>query len=541
MLRKTLWSFRQVAILLCLSAVTGLFAQTGARYLIITHDDLFDAVQPLAQWKQQKGMMCAVVKTSQTGTTNTAIRNYVINACNTWNPRPEFLLLVGAPSLLPAFQRGSGPSRFYTDNQFVNISGDFHAELPCGRFPCKTARQCSVMVAKTLAYERTPYVADTQWFRSGTAVVNDTGDSDAPTYWSDARYVWSLAAAAGYSRFDSLASSLHHNAGSVVQSVNNGTSFVLYRGTATSNWYEPFAVNPLNTTNGTRLPIICSFTCQTVSLDNYDTMIGDAWVKVGTPQSLKGAVAFIGNTHSASHVANVRSAMTHGFFAGVFPETLTTLGAATLRGKQQVWTQMHDSTEYQSFNLLGDPELNAWTTTPHEMDVSHAGEIPVGPDTFLVTVMKSGVPLAGALVCVQDTLNQVYQYAYSNSAGEAQFVFTTSQASILSVTVTRRNCIPYEGAAGIGMSDVKDRPGIVNPSRAARLMLTPNPTCGLVSISGVPNSVIRVFSAAGALVREYRGGTGRVELYTSSLPAGAYVVQGVTGQDVKSVMLRVVK
>ena len=91
------------------------------------------------------------------------------------------------------------------------------------------------MVAKTLAYERTPYVADTQWFRTGTAVVNDTGDSDAATYWADARYVWSLASAAGYSRFDSLASSLHHNASSVVQSVNNGTSFMLYRGTATSN------------------------------------------------------------------------------------------------------------------------------------------------------------------------------------------------------------------------------------------------------------------------------------------------------------------
>ena len=139
MLRKTLWSFRQAAILLCLSAVTGLFAQTGARYLIITNDAFYDAVQPLAQWKRQKGMMCAVVKTSQTGTTNTAIRNYVINAYNTWNPRPEFLLLVGAPSFLPAFQRGSGPNRFNTDNQFANVSGDFHAELPYGRFPCKTA------------------------------------------------------------------------------------------------------------------------------------------------------------------------------------------------------------------------------------------------------------------------------------------------------------------------------------------------------------------------------------------------------------------
>ena len=85
-----------------------MLAQTGARYLIITYDNFYDALQPLVEWKTRKGMPTVVVKTSQTGSSTTQIRNYIVNAYNTWNPRPEFVLLVGSAAYLPAFPKGHG-------------------------------------------------------------------------------------------------------------------------------------------------------------------------------------------------------------------------------------------------------------------------------------------------------------------------------------------------------------------------------------------------------------------------------------------------
>jgi hypothetical protein len=539
-------SIRQAALLLCLFSVSGLFAQTGARYLIITNDAFYDAIQPLAQWKQQKGMECVVTKLSQIGTspTSTQVRSYILHAESTWTPKPEFILLVGAGNLLPAFTKGRSQDRIYTDNPYGNLTGDYVAELPYGRFPCKTAQQCSVMVAKTLAYERTPYVGDTLWFRRGTTAIADVGDGDAPTYWADVRYVAGLAGSSGYAGIDSFAGSLGDDTVNVTNSIDSGTSFVLFRGEAGGNWVPPFEMDPLACNNPQMLPIICSFTCQTEALDQYawDTMVGDCWLKAGTPAALKGGVAFIGNTHSASHVASVRSAMTRGFFASFFSDTVRYLGLATLAGKLEIKTLFpSDTIEYMGFNLLGDPELNFYTRTPHELDVNYPGEIPVGADTFGVTVMKDGAALANALVCVQDTANPVYQYGYSDSGGACQFVFSTTRASVLNVTATAHNSVPFEGLAGIGMSSVNDRPGLSLKPQAARLSVTPNPGHGLVSISSVPQSVIRVFSASGALVREYPAGTGQAELNTNSLPAGAYVVQASAAGIRTTRLLQIVK
>ncbi|UCD04768.1 MAG: hypothetical protein JSV98_06500, partial [candidate division WOR-3 bacterium] len=74
---------------------------TGARYLIISHEDFADAVQPLAEWKHKKGMSTKTVLLSEIGHTADSIRNYIIEAYTTWQVPPEFLLLVGAPNFIP--------------------------------------------------------------------------------------------------------------------------------------------------------------------------------------------------------------------------------------------------------------------------------------------------------------------------------------------------------------------------------------------------------------------------------------------------------
>jgi hypothetical protein len=88
--------------------------EAGARYLIITHDNFYNAIQPLAQWKHRKGMRTKVVKLSQIGSSTSQIKNYIESAYDTWQIPPEFLLLVGAPNYLPW---GSS----YSDNYYTKL------------------------------------------------------------------------------------------------------------------------------------------------------------------------------------------------------------------------------------------------------------------------------------------------------------------------------------------------------------------------------------------------------------------------------------
>jgi hypothetical protein len=48
-MKKIFWIISYILVSMC-------FAQQGAKYLVITHDNFYDAVQPLAEWKQKKGL-----------------------------------------------------------------------------------------------------------------------------------------------------------------------------------------------------------------------------------------------------------------------------------------------------------------------------------------------------------------------------------------------------------------------------------------------------------------------------------------------------
>jgi len=520
-------------ILLAAVLLSALQAQSGARYLIISHDNFCDAIQPLAQWKHQKGMRDTVLKLSQVGSTPNQIRAFVVNAWNTWNPPPEYLLLVGSGYYIPAFSKGRGMDAIFTDSPFADMTGDYRCELPYGRLPCKTARQCSVMVAKTLAFERTPYLDDTLWFRRGTTIVADSGDSDGWLYWEDARFFAGLAGAAGYAGIDSLSSSHHDDQADVVQSINNGTSFVLYRGTAGANWWLPFMVNPAQTSNGLRLPIICSFTCQTEALNRYDSMVGETWLRVGTPQVLKGAVAFLGNTHNGMSVAPIRSAMTRAFFEGVFSESLMHLGRAALRGKDSIFARFHDSLEYFGFNLLGDPELCLWTSTPQPMQVSYDSVIP-GPGDFPVTVVRASTPVESALVCAMDG-NGVYEYGYTDSSGSVVLVVNPRQPGTMNVTVTAFNCIPHEGSARIAAGAIAEA---ANPNHETRnpklLAVRPNPGNGRFTIHVSGTQRVTVHDVAGKLVAALRTQEGEAIWDAGALSSGVYLIRALDNEGIRA-------
>ena len=506
----------------------ALRAQDGARYLIITHDNFVQAIQPLAQWKTQKGMLAKVVPLSVTGSSATQIRAYIQNAYNTWPIRPEYVLVVGAPNLLPPSL--NTPPFDGTDDAYGDMSGSYQVEIPVGRFFCNNPAECSTLVTKSLTYEKTPYASgDSTWMQRGTTIIREDDPPDRH-YQADCRYVRGLWSGAGFVQTESLISPADSST-DVRNAINAGRGLVLFRGRAVYHWWTPFdRVWPYTLTNGAKLPVVVSGTCITMTLYPGRTVQADSFVRAGTAQTLRGAVAYFGTTSFGEPITIQRSTVSKGFFTAIFAEGRYKLGDACKRAKFYLDSLLPgDRQYYQEWNLLGDPELNVWTTVPQPMAADYDTLIPVGPDSFDVTVTSSGAPVANALVCIQ-TNSGIYQYGYTDVSGQRSFSINDSVEEMMDVTVTARNCVPYEGQA-----EIYNPAGVITrlvPRRMAQMVLTVNPNPGRARFTVVaqPGAQVSIHSSDGRLV--WTGSvpaTGALSWDASNVPAGIYLVRSVNG------------
>ncbi|MCX8014848.1 MAG: C25 family cysteine peptidase, partial [candidate division WOR-3 bacterium] len=312
---------------------------------------------------------------------------------------------------------------------------------------------CDAQVAKILGYERNPFIEDSTWFRKGTTIVREDNPPD-PYYQTDCRYIRNIWLNAGYMVTDSFLSTQGHNSTNVMNAINDGRTFVVYRGQAVSNWWSPFNnVDPNLTTNGYKLPVVISGTCATMSLSSTGYQ-GDRFVTAGTAQNPKGAIAYFGTTNTGSAISLYRGAVCRGFFRAIFEEKITFLGDAAKRAKFYMDSLYPNQTRYQEWNLFGDPTLCLWTTTPKRNFVSYDSVISQSATNFTVTVRTHlGAPVRDITVCVRmDTT--IYAVGLTNSQGQVVLPIQPRYPGFMDVTVTGQDFIPYEGTVRIAPNNM---------------------------------------------------------------------------------------
>jgi hypothetical protein len=531
---------KNLIILFGLWANLSLAQSTGAKYLIITPNNFYDAVQPLAQWKQKKGMPAKIVTLSQIGATAESIsriKNYIVNAYNTWTPRPEYVLIVGSPEYIRTDNN-------YYDDFYANMTGDYHMEIALGRFPDSTVSQCSVTVAKTLSYERTPYISDTLWYKNGTCIIREDGTAHPDTvYWDDSRYICSLWQNAGFVHADTFSKLLGDSANDVIQAINDGRVFVSFRGQGVNNWWQPFWLDLEQTNNGFKLPIVVSGTCATMNLGTGGAFLGDNFLRIGTVTNPKGAVAFVGTSVSATGpgLSALRGVVSKSLFNAIFIENIYKLGDALKRAKfvaDSIHLSGWTSTRYREWNMLGDPELSVWTRVPKLLTVLCETVINQGSQTYNVTVRQGTNPVNNALVCIMmDTL--IYQYNYTNIAGNVTFLINPLSSGIMSITVTAQNFRPWEGIARIRAAGIEENYQLSNTNY--QLKVIPNPIKErttihyVIQVSGKVS--IKLYNTTGRLINTLLDEYQNAGVYSLNidngklrLPRGVYMLVVKVGE-----------
>jgi len=541
---------RKYLFLLLIFYIVGYTQEVGARYLIVTHDDFYNAVQPLAQWKHRKGLRTKVVKLSEIGSSTTQIKNFVQSAYDTWQIKPEFLLLVGAPNYLPF---GSN----YSDNYYTNMDSDIYNEILSGRLTVHSATEAQTVVNKILLYEKIPDLNDSLWFIDACLIVREEySNYDDSIYWENINHAKNLMLSNGYNFIDTLSRYAGDNANDVISSANQGRAFVLYRGSGVNNWYSPFNVSPDQAANGTRLPIVLSITCRTIGMTGTPAA-AERWFLAGTPSSPKGAAGYFATTTIITGGSHLRSAVCKGFFNGLFQQGKRTFGEACEAGRLNVYNLYNSSSEYRGFTTLGDPAMNIWTAIPKPLEVIHDSMLPVEQERLAVSVTFEGVPVESACVCVVlDTL--VYDYGYTTNEGDIIFNLEALEPGYMHVTVTAQNKIPYIDSIPVISTHIQE--GTRLTTGVYNLVVNPNPFTHTTKIRYsildtrylIKDPNVRIYDAAGRLVNSLNLESSIQNQESSvlwdgfddmgsKLPVGVYFVQISTSEEQHTIPVLLVR
>jgi len=420
-------------------------------YLIVTSPAFEAGVQPLAQWKREKGFHVNVVTTAAIGESRDMIKAYISRQYQEAAVPPEYVLLVGDVEFVPTFDYQSVPS----DHPYTLLEGDdFFPELQVGRLSVSTVAELQTVVAKVLRHEKNPYRADESWITRGLTVATN---SNAPTCVDTERWVANRMREMG---FDEVVEAMYTGRPpyppetQIADAINQGVSLVSYRGWAQAEngwgWRVPFVSDNVRVLNNTHTqPVVMSFVCQTGKYD-VPACFGEYWLRIGTPEAPRGAVAFIGNGEHWSHT-RFNDAMAIGTFGSMRYEGLRRLGDVLLAAKMHLLTtfpsEIYDadggraeSVEYYFYvyTLLGDPEMEIMTGLPRPVSFVTPASVAAGTNLLSLAVADSATlaPLVGARVgIVQGTTT--LGCAYTGADGTAHVEFAgVMPGDPLTVTVT---------------------------------------------------------------------------------------------------------
>ncbi|MEA1971792.1 MAG: C25 family cysteine peptidase [Candidatus Cloacimonadota bacterium] len=441
--------------------------------LIICHEPALEFIEDFVIWKKAKGFDVDVQTIQTIGTSYLTIKEYIANYYN--ENHPDFVVLMGdvdGTYEIPATYIVSSETgeNDITDHNYTLIEGDdYFPELLIGRISVDSPMQLVTVLNKTINYEKNPSMSNTDWMEKALLVAGNFSDSGAHPITPVWTSIWlqNKMLNQGYTQVDTVFSWAGSQYGAVqIQSaLNSGVQYVGYRGWGDANgWHYPyFHIPELDATNSfNKNPVVMSIVCNSGDFGNttVDPCFGEKWLRMGTPNTPNGCVAFVGPSDLHTHTYQ-NNAIYAGIFSSIMDEGVRTFGTAVLRGKFEVYKSFPHEVEeggqaefwYHIYNVLGDPSLNLWKLIPQNISC----ELPesVNQSTSFIEVNLPNYE--GAIIsATKDEEN----YAYSKVInGNAIVQIDPEQVGDIIITIVKNNHVPFvatipvNGESGIGMTN----------------------------------------------------------------------------------------
>jgi hypothetical protein len=434
-------------------------------YLIISAPEFAPPLADLVAWKRQAGYEVHLYTTDDTGPTREEIHAFIKNAYDTWENPPLYILLVGDIDRMPTWYV-QGP---ISDHPYSLLDGDdFLADAYVGRFSANYPGEIAVQVAKTVRYESAPdTTGGDNWFSRAVLVAGNYASS-TPVPLN--RWFGEELRAIGYAQTDSV---FYSNAPQhpwwngrvpIRTAINRGVGVVNYRGWAYGDvgWEPPhfLAEDVQSLSNGWKLPVVFSIVCHTGNFGSpVEDCMGEAWLKSGTVDEPKGAVAFVGTPEDWSHT-RWNDRMDMGIAEAFCHAGLRRFGAIVNATKLSLITEFPTELHFadalddagqecaefynNTYNILGDPSLEVWTDVPRALAINDLpATLAPGQNclTFSVVAADGGARVGGARIALTQG-DELVGYAVSAADAPTTVSLALRSSDPVTVMVTGENLYP---------------------------------------------------------------------------------------------------
>jgi len=493
------------------------------KLLIISHTSLTPYIGNFVAWKKAKGFEVSVVNIQNIANNATAIRDSIHEYYNQFYY--DYLLLLGDvsgayPIPTNVYTSPDGLEQDADDNFYTMLEGDdYFPEMLVGRFSFGDISEFLVLSNKTIYYEKTPYMSNTNWMRRGLTVAGNyaEGGLHPVTPVQMSRWLREKMLSKGYAQVDTVFyPPTYPGTESIVSSINQGVQYISYRGWgAADGWHYPaFHNQDLDGVfDSPKMPVVFSIVCNTGDFSNdVNPCFGEKWMLKGTSSSPGGCVAFVGpsDLHTKTNLNNTIST---GIYYSIFDNGERNFGAAVLAGKIELYknyplelaSNQLVAFYFHVYNILSDPSLNMWMLVPETIPTS------VLTDGTTFSQSDSHIQIAasnldGAIVTgTKDNLVFTYTTVHD---GVAILPINPEATGNLTVTVTKENFVPLVA--------------VLAPSQAATIGVTANSMTGQPIYPGQSYSVtvtVKNYSTAAL--------TGIAANLTTS-PTGLVTIQNPT-------------
>jgi hypothetical protein len=403
--------------------------------IVITADSLKTSIEPLVEWKRQKGLNVNVYTYTEAGGSRDKVKAFIQSIYDKATPKPSYLLLVGNKTTLPGFKESTGSGQAASDYSYSLLDGkDTVPDILYGRLIADNEAEAKTQVARAIAYEKS---ANGGWLPKAMTLASEEGFNP-----SDEDYANEVATALSAGTFTHVDSFFERDStashASLFGALKEGRSWISYFGhgtgtdwASTNKFFSNSDVDRIE--NEGKLPFIVDVACQNGSWVDLSRCFGKAWMTLERSGSPNGAIGYYGGSVNVSW--NEPAVMSVGVAKYHFEKPVHSIGASVFAGQMYMYEKMgvanNTTDNLKWYNLFGDPSLLLRTDSPKAYSV--AVQAVTGADTQVTARVSDA--FGGGFAGVQASV-----YAPGETGPLA--VGTTDASGAISLTLTGKSAIP---------------------------------------------------------------------------------------------------
>ena len=414
-----------------------------------TETAFLQQLNEFVNWKRQKGYEVNVASTQVAGTSNTAIKNYILNQYTNIETRPDFIILLGDTNgsyAIPTWAENMSSYGGRGDYPYTHlVGGDLLGDVFIGRISAENLSQLSVLFAKIYAYEKNVNnePAAATWYDKMVLIGDPTSSGISVMYVNKFIKELALGVNPDYTFIENYSGGYPST---MNQAINTGVSFFNYRGYIGMSGWSPSS----SYVNGAKMPHATILTCGTGSFENQ-TSTTEAFMRLGTTVSPAGAITATGMYTSGTHTM-YNNCLNGGIYDGLLTHKMRTMGEALLNAKLYLYntyaaTNVNQANYFAHWcNLMGDPTVEVFVGIPGTLTLQASPTIAAGTLIYDAIVNDgSGVPVKNVSVTIfSQATSQIVASGFTNAEGLCTLFLPTSLSGSLIVTAAKHDFKPAQ-------------------------------------------------------------------------------------------------